>query len=119
FANEFPNRSTSSSICQEDLSGAMTGLAMLPQAHLASSCLEGVLAQPIDCAVSDVQHAGKPNAVEHPLPACDASATTPCWRVVADPANCQGPGAQKIDVVRPANPPTDTTVVAECVTEVP
>ncbi len=120
FVNQFLNRGVFSTICQHDLTGALSPLAELITSPLASSCLEGVLAEPIDCTVSDVEHFGKPDEAEHVLPACDAAASqTPCWRIAIDPMNCVGATGEKIEVARTAFPPRDTTVIAQCAVDAP
>ena len=88
FVNAFPNRSTFSTICQEDQSGSLVQLAELLRTVLPSSCLPFHLAdvdpntpgvQP-DCAVSFITNFGKANQTETILPECNGThANQPCW----------------------------------------
>src|SRR5690606_12344871 len=103
--DQFPHRSTFSTICQQDLSGALTQIAQLLKTVIGSPCIDGNLADvdPVtdgpqyDCSVSDVRNYGKANQTEEVLPQCNnaqapaSSTNKPCWSIQQDPM-CSGPG---------------------------
>ena len=124
FLAGFPNRNTFSTVCQQDLSGALTQIAQLLKTALGSPCIDGKLAVPYDCSVSDVQNFGKPNQTEHVLPECNnmttpmSSTNKPCWAIEQDPVNCaMSPMMQTLKVERDQAPPPDTHVISYCVTQ--
>ncbi|MBA3501178.1 MAG: VWA domain-containing protein [Deltaproteobacteria bacterium] len=123
FLDQFPNRSTFTTICQADLSGGMQQIAQLLKTALGNPCIEGKLAMPIDCSVSDVANYLKPNQSEVVLPRCNNEApmtpsNTPCWRISKDPAKCPTGDQFILDIQRGGTtPPPDTHVIAYCVTE--
>jgi len=122
FLDSFPNRSTFSTICQQDLSGALIQIAQLLKTVIGSPCIDGKLATPYDCSVSDVRNFGKANQTEEVLPKCNNDATPasstnkPCWSIQVDPM-CSGPGMLTLKVERNEAPAPDTHVVSYCVTE--
>jgi hypothetical protein len=121
--DQFPNRSTFSTICQQDLSGALTQIAQLLRTVIGSPCIDGTLATPYDCSVSDIQKFGKPDQVEHVLPECDntanpaSSGNKPCWAIEMDPMNCTANSHLTLKIERSQAPPPDTHVVSYCVTQ--
>lgn len=133
FLDQFPNRSTFSTICQQDLSGALIQIAQLLKAVIGSPCIDGNLADvdPVtpgpqyDCSVSDVSNYGKANQTEKVLPQCNnldnpaASTNIPCWVIQPNPERCTGTDHHLIlEVERGGQtPPPDTHVVSYCVTE--
>lgn len=118
FLDQFPNRSTFTTICQPDLSGGLQQIAQLLKTALGNPCIEGKLAEPIDCSVSDVTNYLKPNQSEKVLPQCDASASVkPCWRITKDAMKCPEGDNYILEVVRAEAPPPDTHMIAYCVTE--
>ena len=102
FLDRFPNRSTFTTICQQDLSGALTQIAQLLRTVIGSPCIEGNLADvdpntagnQYDCSVSDVTNYGKANQTENVLPQCNnatapaSSTNKPCWSIQTDTMNC-------------------------------
>jgi hypothetical protein len=127
FLDQFPNRSTFASICQQDLSGGLTQIGDLLKTVIGDPCIEGKLVgPPYECSVSSVIDPGKPTQIETIMPKCnpeDGSGTTqPCWHIVAtDAITC--PNADHLtlkieheDTLRAAN--MNTHVLANCVTEV-
>ncbi|HEY4182738.1 MAG TPA: hypothetical protein VGM90_38165 [Kofleriaceae bacterium] len=121
FLDQFPNRSTFTTICQRNLSDGLTLIAQLLKTVLGDPCIEGNLAMPYDCSVSDVQNLGKPNQVENILPACNsdtAPSNTPCWRIATDALNCAtAPGNHTLKIERGnTTPAPETHVIANCVT---
>lgn len=125
FLDQFPNRSTYTSICQQNLQDGLTLIANLLKAVIGDPCIEGNLAdvdpapgEQYDCSVSDVSNYGKPTQTEKILPACDASlGNKPCWHLVEDAANCPTtPTNLKLVVERSEAAPPDTHMIANCVT---
>jgi hypothetical protein len=131
FLNQFPNRNTFSTICQQDLSGSLTQIAQLLRTVIGSPCIEGKLADvdPVtpgdqfDCSVSDVRNFGKANQAETVLPQCNndgdptASTNKPCWSIQTDLMNCAAEPNLTLKVERNEAPAADTHVVSYCVTE--
>ncbi len=126
FLDQFPNRSTFASICQQDLSGGLTQIGDLLKTVIGDPCIEGKLVgPPYECSVSSVTDPGKATQVETIMPKCNpedgTGATMPCWHLVAEPASC--PNADHLtlkieqeDMLRANN--MDTHVLANCVTQV-
>lgn len=121
----FPNRSTYSTICQQDLSGGLTLIAQLLKTVIGSPCIDGMLETPYDCSVSDITKFGKPDQKETVLPECDnmtapaSSGNKPCWAIEMDATACaMSPGMLKLAVERGGTPVADDThVVSYCVTK--
>ncbi|MFT3695476.1 MAG: hypothetical protein QM831_20240 [Kofleriaceae bacterium] len=124
--DSFPNRSTFSTICQQDLSGGLVLIAQLLKTVLGSPCVDGTLQTPYDCSVSDIDNYGEANQSETVLPECNNltpgmeknSTNTPCWAIETDAANCTANSHLKLVVERGNTTPGDKThVVSYCVTE--
>jgi hypothetical protein len=124
-----------SSICANDYSGALRGIADLVSAVIDSGCIPGKLptdadGNPVaDCVVEDVTRdpaGGPPLTTE--LPRCDhVGGATPCWRLEAQPSctcppgggDCAGtsPDGLGITVERGGVPaPAHTTARMSCAT---
>jgi hypothetical protein len=128
--DSFPNRSTFSTICQQDLSGGLQLIAELLKQVIGSPCVDGTLADvdpntagpQYDCSVSDVTNFGKANQQETVLPECDnlgapaSSGNKPCWAIESDPTNCMGGQHLTLKVERSQAPPPETHVISYCVT---
>ncbi len=129
--DSFPNRSTFSTICQQDLSGGLQLIAELLKAVIGSPCIDGTLADvdpntpgpQYDCSVSDVTNYGKANQMETVLPECNnlgtpaMSSNLPCWAIETDTANCSSGSHLTLKVERGnTTPPPDTHVISYCVT---
>ncbi|MGN6110288.1 MAG: hypothetical protein ACTHU0_34615 [Kofleriaceae bacterium] len=127
--DQFPNRSTFTTICQQDLSGGLQLIAQLLKTVIGDPCIEGTLAdvdpvtpgEQFDCSVSWVTNQGKPEQTERVLPACNSDtnpSNTPCWRIEVDQTNCTAAPHRKLKVERGnETPPPETHEVAYCVTE--
>lgn len=130
FLDSFPERSTFSTICQQDLSGGLAQIAQLLKLALGDPCIEGTLADvdpntpgaQYECSVSDVLHFGKVNESETVLPECNnagspaSSTNKPCWSIQVDAAQCTSKLNQILRVERDTAPAPDTYIVANCVT---
>jgi hypothetical protein len=131
FLDSFPNRSTFSTICQQDLSGGLTLIAQLLKTVIGSPCIDGKLADvdpntpgpQYDCSVSDVTKFGKPDQVEKVLPQCNnlttpaSSSNIPCWAIETDPKCTSSFGMLTLKVERGGMTVADDThVISYCVT---
>ncbi len=136
FLDAFPG-STSTSICNNDLSAALQKIAEALARVIGNPCLEGDIAKDdinpnatgiqIECSVEDVRYPGTEQESSKAIRRCDMQdATTPkmaqahpCWYVKADvtcvPPN--SPSGLQLLVERDmgADPPTGTYVQASCV----
>jgi len=125
FLDAFPQRSTWQNICNYDpaiddinLSGALIQIATLLKKVIGSPCLEGKLAMPLDCRVSDVANLNQDNQEEFPIPSCDDSGP-PCWSTAENTEQCPDTDTHLvINIDRGgAAPPDNTTVVVRCLVE--
>ena len=136
FLDQFPNRSTVTTICQADLSGGLQLIGELLKQAIGTPCISGNLldADPStpavdpECTVSYISNFGKANAQETLLPECTGS-NMPCWEIIKDVTNCPCNATQD-PTCDPGNPldnlslkindavaqPAGTQVVANCVT---
>jgi hypothetical protein len=130
FMDQFPNRSTFSSICQQDLSGGLQQIADLLKTVIGNPCVEGKLADvdPVtdgaqyDCSVSAVTNINTPQQAETILPKCtpeDATATNqPCWHLETDAMSCPTSDNFKLVIEGEDTLVQDTHIISNCVTEV-
>jgi hypothetical protein len=129
FLDQFPNRSTFSTICQQDLSGGLQQIADLLKTVIGDPCITGLL-QDVDpntdgnqyeCSVSDVTNQGKPNQTETVIPACDsdtAPTNIPCWHFKYNTMNCMDPAHPELKVERGSTTPApESHEIAYCVTQ--
>ncbi|HEY5935329.1 MAG TPA: hypothetical protein VIU61_11855 [Kofleriaceae bacterium] len=126
FLDQFPNRSTSTTICQQDLSGGLQLIAQLLKTVIGDPCITGNLADvdpdqagdQYDCSASYVQNYGKPNQTETVLPYCnDALSNKPCFHLISDPVKCPTNSNLILKVEENMTAPTGTHLIANCVTE--
>ena len=125
FINAFPNRGTTTTICDSDLTGGLAQIAQLIKDASGNACMTGTPVVPYDCSVSTVENPGA-SQVETILHECmdetdtDLSPNAPCWALVADAAQCAtSPGDLKLRVKRNGVAPADGThILANCVTAV-
>ena len=113
-------QSTVTTICKSDLSDGMVQIAQLLKTIIGSPCIDSDLAEPYQCAVSDVTNPGKTNQVEVRIPQCDgAHSVKPCWTLDVDNAKCAATKSKlALNIDRGgAVPATNTHVIANCVTK--
>ena len=127
--DQFPNRSTFTTICQQNLADGLTLIAQLLKTVLGSPCIEGDLAdvdpntpgEQFDCSVSYVSNYGRPNQTETVLPECNApgpqATNKPCWHIAVDAMKCSMAPNLALKTEDSMSPPPDTHTVAYCVTE--
>jgi hypothetical protein len=118
FLAGFPDRSSFTTICQQDLTVGLVQIAELFRRSLGDPCVLSPLAdvdlnaaglQP-DCVVEDL--AGASVTV---IPPCAASPSArPCWRLEADAATCNGFMNLKLVVDRNVAPVPATTTRMRC-----
>jgi hypothetical protein len=128
FLEAFPQRNTFTTICNENLSDALTVIATLLAQVLGNPCLEGQIKdisdaagiQP-DCQVSDVRFPGQTGQQETPLPECnnadgDAATNQPCWLIFEDRTACDKTPTGLTIAVYPSNRsvPVGTHTVVRC-----
>jgi len=130
FLDQFPNRSTFATICQNDLSGGLQQIGELLKTVIGNPCIEGKLADvdpstpepDFDCSVSSVTDANLPTRTETIMARCPngggSPSDPPCWELLIDEANCPMSDHYTLKVERQDTLPTDTHVIANCVTEV-
>jgi hypothetical protein len=130
FLDQFPNRSTFSSICQQDLSGGLQQIADLLKTVIGNPCVEGKLADvdPVtpgpqyDCSVSSVTNINTPQQAETILPKCtpedDTATNQPCWHLVTDAMSCPTSDNFKLVFEGEDLLAQDTNIISNCVTEV-
>ncbi len=127
FLEQFPDRNTQVSICQDDLSNALEQVASLLGLVVGPACLASNVdardldaAAPgiqLDCSVSDVRYLGTDEASESLIPACamvdaatPAAGARPCWWVREAPIECDG-DRLLFQVEREVDAPVGTDVV--------
>lgn len=129
FLKAFRDRNTVTTICNEDLSEALTLIAQLLAKVIGNPCLEPKIdlepeADGIqhDCQVSDVRYIGPEIVSEDPLKQCSSNTPSadeyPCWYLDANTESCSN-AEQPIELVieRGENvPPAGTKAIISCVT---
>ena len=119
FTASFRNNSQTT-ICKEDLSDALTQIALQLKAIIGTPCFDAKLTDPVDCTVSDITNFGEANQTEKLMSACNAgNANVPCWRIAEDTAKCPAPATGKIVIFERggAIPPTGTVTSVACATQ--
>lgn len=126
FTEQFPQRNTQTSICNENLSDALVLIAQQVQ-PLFSNCIDGELDQDraiagiqYECQVSDVLFPGTDQQEERILPECSQvpppPGEAPCWYLEPAPAECAlTPTQLALEVERGgASVPRGTHLIARC-----
>jgi hypothetical protein len=132
FLEQFPQRNTTTAICEEDLSDAFSFLAVTRDPIYSPPCLEGDLVdrdpamagvQP-ECQVSDVRFVDTSYQEEYPMPHCDdANGALPCWRLQENPEECTfgNPPQTHLELVVERDEtrvPVGTLIQARCAVDV-
>lgn len=129
FLDQFPQRSTVTTICNEDLSDALILIAELLAKVIGNPCLEGDIDLDPDaagvqyeCQVSDVTNPGADNQSEVIIRECTDSPPgggeeLPCWYLETDTDACPDTPTNLTLVVErgAASVPPNTHVIARCV----
>lgn len=110
FLDAFPGRSHLSSICNDDLSGAVTDIGASAKRLMGDPCFStAVFAD--SCDVTEVRDSA-PDAPTH-LPSC-ADGGADCFEVVADAAACPGGDHQRVVIHRSGDPAADAWTHVRC-----
>jgi hypothetical protein len=110
FLDAFPGRSHLSSICNDDLSGAVTDIGASAKRLMGDPCFStSVFAD--TCDVTEVRDSA-PDAPTH-LPSC-SDGSPDCFEVVADAAACPSSDHQRIVIHRSAAAAPDTWTHVRC-----
>ncbi len=126
FLDQFPNRSTFTTICQQNLADGLVLIANLLKTVLGDPCIEGKLADvdpnkagdQYDCSVSYVSNYGKPTQTENVLPECNGGLTNkPCWHIIKDAMKCPMSQNFILKTEDAQTPPPETHTIAYCVTQ--
>ena len=123
FLDAFPQRSTWQNICTYDpaigdvnLAGALFQIASSFGNLPASWCLDGDLALPPECSVTEVAYPGTAEEEQTVIPPCDQAAPT-CFRLVEDPT-CGTDSNLTLEIDRDGPRPTaPTEIVVRCLAE--
>jgi hypothetical protein len=129
FIDQFPQRGTVQTICNDDLSDALNVIAQLLAKVIGNPCIEGNIdtdpntagVQP-DCQVSDVRYPGELRQEETVLNQCSSATPDPseypCWRLEEDLTACAETVTNLSLVVERGNGsvPTGTHTQLRCVT---
>ena len=93
FLALFPNRSTSITLCQQDLSGVLQLQGeLLGGRDYYNPCFDLEVPEPPDCAMSAFFGS------EMLVPPCEDDASGLCWRLEVEPANCPGSMHQLVQI---------------------
>lgn len=120
FFDGFPDRSTFTTVCQQDLSGGLGLIGEDLGRVIGSPCVTAALAdadprtvgvQP-DCIVEDVV-----GTATTKIDPCGAVEQPTCWKLQADPAMCPASGNLKLVVVRGGAPAPSTVTRMRCIVE--
>jgi len=115
FLDQFPDRTTFTTVCQTDLSGGLQQIGQLLKVALGDPCINGTLAEPYQCAASY----RLPDGSETIVPECNQGATNqPCWHIITDATKCPG-GQNLIFKIEDGSPPSDAIQHVDCVTVAP
>lgn len=89
---QFPNRNTAVSLCQEDLSGAV-GFVRFDESwtSIGNPCIAVTLTDPPECISSFTR-----DGIEQLVPSCDLDSSTVCWSIVTDANQCPGGSNQLV-----------------------
>ncbi len=90
FANQFPSRNTTTSICQAELAGALQQIGTLIRNVVGNSCVRGDIdidpdtpGVQYECVVANVTGSGSDQEIATSLPECSSqtpkASELPCW----------------------------------------
>jgi hypothetical protein len=92
FIKAFQNNSTNS-VCDSDYAGALQNIATVIREAIGDPCIQGTLAMPYDCTVTQVSNPGTPQETQKVLNECTPNGAgthtnTPCWFLQTDASHC-------------------------------
>jgi hypothetical protein len=137
FAQQFPERNSFYSLCNNDLGAGLTQIAQLIRRVVGNPCFESDLettdldptnpGTQLECTVSDLSNRGKPDEVEAIVPPCQmadpttpaADAKQPCWYVKPEPVRCEAYPTKLTFAIHPEqrSVPPDTHTIVQCVSK--
>lgn len=135
FAQQFPERNTFYSLCEEDLGKGLALIAEKIRAVVGNPCFESAVdttdidpnnpGLQLQCTVSDVSDPGTTMAKETIMPPCKmsndttpaADAKQPCWYVKPDTMRCSNYPTKLTLAVHPEqrNTAPNTHLIAQCI----
>jgi hypothetical protein len=123
FFDQFPNRNTVSTICNEDLTDALVQIADLLAEVIGNPCLVGDIRTesgvPV-CTVVDRTRPNTDNEVQTPIAPCvnndPGQGPVPCWHTVPNNVECVNEALQAELLVERGGQsvPTNTSVEVRC-----
>jgi hypothetical protein len=129
FLGQFPNRNTFSTVCAQDLSGALTQAAQLITTVMGSMCVDRPIdldnstpGPQVDCTVSEVVNYGRANQLETVLPSCidpPDALNKPCWWLLEDAARCPRYDHLRLRVERTQPAERGSQLLMYCATSAP
>lgn len=121
FFDAFPDRSTSTTICQPDLSAGLTQIATLLNRAVGSPCVNSAILADVDASTPGLQPDclvdDKAGSMTTPIAACRSPETAPCWKLVSDPVKCPALDNLRLEIVRSEAPRPDTVTTMRCILE--
>jgi hypothetical protein len=128
--DSFAGRSTTSSICDTDLSAGLTQISSLLAEAIGTPCIEGRLVDSdgnpgnglqAECKVSELRAPGTPRERETVVPPCSnsrapaSSRQLPCWVLVEDEDTCSDTESHlALELIRDRGPGDVSQVTARC-----
>jgi hypothetical protein len=123
FLQGFPLRNTVTTICNEDLSDALTLVGNLVAAQLGSLCLLGDI-HDADPGMTGIQPTCTVTEADVELPACDnpgdpgGSTNKPCYTIDEDLAECSfTETGLRLEVYRDGAPPDTGRLIVRCLVD--
>jgi hypothetical protein len=129
FLRGFPTRNTRATICEGDLSAALTQVGVVIKDALGEPCFQNPLldvdletpGDQYDCAITEIRHRINQEPEEvRVLAACDPThSRLPCWTIEADAVTCSYVPAPHLKLVIDRGgeiPAPDIRIKASCVT---
>lgn len=139
FAQQFPDRNSFFSLCNQDLREGLSLIAQLIRRVIGNPCFESNVGTididpnnpglQLECAVSDVTNPEDepPARIETPIPPCKMQnpttpandAAQPCWYVKPDPDKCEAYPTKLVFATHPEDrvTPANTHVIVQCVAD--
>jgi len=126
FVDGFTTHGRQTTICADNLSGALAEVGDLVAENLGNSCIENQLADTdpstpeldYECSVRLVSGPHDIDTFDVVVPECDAGATVqPCWRLVQNARCASYPTGLSLELVRSVEPPATARINASCVVE--
>ena len=124
FLDQFPQRNTVTTICNENLEDALVVIAELLRKVIGNPCMDGDIdtdpntpGVQYDCQVSDVRFPDTEEETQTIIEECNGSGRLPCWELVENRMQCpESDSGMELVINREGdNVPSGTHVQARCV----